>query len=1009
MVKFIINRPIAVLMTTLAFLLLGMATSSRLPTALLPDIAIPEITVQLTYPNNTAREMETNVVRVLRNQLLQIPNLKDIESETRDGWATIRLTFDYGTNTDFAFIEANEKIDAALNFLPRDLERPKVIKASASDIPILNMAVTLSDNYSDERFLELSDFTETVLKKRIEQLPDVALADMSGLARPEIVVIPNLKKIQSLGITNEDIATAIQQNNFVLGNLLIQNGIYQYNFKFANPLQTTEDIDNIFVTVNNRLFRLKELAQVVLRPETERGLAYYNGKRAIVLAVIKQSDAQVYHLKESLSNLALSFKNDYKNIVFHILQDQSQLLKLSIDNLKQSLLLGSFLAIIIMFFFLKDLQSPLLIAFSIPVSLVMSLLFMYLFGLSINIISLSGLILGVGMMIDNSIIVIDNINQKLESGYNLIDACGEGTEELITPLLSSVLTTVSVFFPLVFLSGISGALFYDQALAVAIGLFASLIVSILLIPVLFKLIKNKMFFQIKWLRPQNKNLAIEDWYESGYRLFFKKKGLLFLIVGCFLAIGIILFLKMPYGKLPEFKQTESMLTLDWNENINVRENQKRVDDLLKNIGQVEVYLSQTGEQQYLLNKENSKSFSEAEVYVKTDTPENLQILLAHLTNQLKKYPQAVFQFNPPKNILEYIFGNDKNQLTAKVFSKTNREVPPENSLPEIESVLGFPVQDLIPVEKTAYIEVIHENVLLYDIDYNQLMGELKSAFNQNMVDNLKTAQKFIPIKIYYGQDEVEQILNKLFVKNKADQLIPMRSLVRIYNAQKYKSIFADRNGEYLGINLIADKNENAIIQSTADKIRATSDFNVRFSGNYFDLKALTSELSTVILVSLFLLYFIMAAQFESLWQPLIILLEIPIDLGGALLLLWLFGGTINIMAAIGIVVMSGVVINDSILKIHTINIFLKDGFPMDVSIKKAGKLRFKPILMTSLTTILALGPFLFISGLGAELQKPLALTVIGGMTIGTFVSLYFVPLMFSWFYKIFHKDSSSEK
>lgn len=282
-----------------------------------------------------------------------------------------------------------------------------------------------------------------------------------SMMSPSEMVIPDLKKIQSLGITNEDISSAIQQNNFILGNLLIQNGIYQYNFKFANPLQTTADIDNVFVTVNGRLFRIKELAQVMLRPEIERGMAYYNGERAIVLAVIKQSDAQVYHLKESLTNLTQSFKNDYNNIAFHILQDQSQLLKLSIDNLKQSLLLGSFLAIIIMFFFLKDFQSPLLIAFSIPVSLVVSLLFMFLFGLSVNIISLSGLILGVGMMIDNSIVVIDNINQKLESGHNLIEACAKGTEELITPLLSSVLTTVSVFLPLVFLSGISGALFYD--------------------------------------------------------------------------------------------------------------------------------------------------------------------------------------------------------------------------------------------------------------------------------------------------------------------------------------------------------------------------------------------------------------------------------------------------------------------------------------------------------------------------------------------------------------------
>ena len=200
MVKFLIHRPVAVFMATFAFLLLGIVASSRIPTALMPDIAIPEITVQLTYPNNTARELETNVVRPLRNQLLQVAHLKDIETETRDGFATLKLVFTHGTNTDYAFIETNEKVDGSLNYLPRDLDRPKVIKASATDIPILNLTVSLKEDYSDERFLQLSEFTEAVLKKRIEQLPDIALADMSGQTHSEIIVTPHKNKIQSYRI-----------------------------------------------------------------------------------------------------------------------------------------------------------------------------------------------------------------------------------------------------------------------------------------------------------------------------------------------------------------------------------------------------------------------------------------------------------------------------------------------------------------------------------------------------------------------------------------------------------------------------------------------------------------------------------------------------------------------------------------------------------------------------------------------------------------------------------------
>lgn len=470
MVEFLIKRPIAILMATIALLLLGTVASTRMPTSLMPNIAIPKITVKLSYPNKTARELETNIVKPIRNQLLQIANLKGVESETRDGFATLNLLFDYGTNIDYAFIETNEKIDGSLNLLPRDLERPKVIKASITDIPILNLTVSLKGEYSDESFLQLSEFAEIVIKKRIEQLPDIAMADMSGQSRPEVIITPNRYKMQSLGINSDELVNAVKQNNFELGNFLVQNGIYQYNFKFSNPLRTKENIEDIYLNIHNKIFRLKDLANVKLESQVDKGLVYNNNKRAIVLAIVKQSDARVYDLKESLEKLIKSFEEDYPNLEFSTNQDQSKLLKLSIDNLKSSLWIGSALAIIIMFLLLSDLKSPLIISLSIPVSLIISLLLMYLFGLSINIISLSGLILGVGMMIDNAIIVIDNITRKLESGLDLINACVDGTNEIITPLVSSALTTCSVFLPLLFLSGITGALFFDQAIAVSLAL-----------------------------------------------------------------------------------------------------------------------------------------------------------------------------------------------------------------------------------------------------------------------------------------------------------------------------------------------------------------------------------------------------------------------------------------------------------------------------------------------------------------------------------------------------------
>ncbi|NRB84129.1 MAG: efflux RND transporter permease subunit, partial [Winogradskyella sp.] len=565
-------------------------------------------------------------------------------------------------------------------------------------------------------------------------------------------------------------------------------------------------------------------------------LVYLNGKRSVVLAIIKQADARVYDLKEALQNLNTAFKEDYPNLEFSTNQDQTTLLKLSIDNLKSSLWIGSVLAILIMFFFLKDVKSPLIIAISIPVSLIISLLLMYAFGLSINIISLSGLILGVGMMIDNAIIVIDNITQKLESGLNLLEACVEGTNEIITPLISSVLTTCSVFLPLLFLSGITGALFYDQALAVSIGLGSSLVVSIVLIPVIYKLLKNKSFRFEKWLKFNAKTQHIEHWYEKGYNYFFGKKWIVYSISIVSIIVAVVLFQIMNYTQLPEINQNEIIANIEWNENINIKENQTRIQYFLKDISGIEVQFSQTGEQQFLLQRENTKSFSEASVYIKAENSKTLDDIKTKLQSAISKiYPSCNLKFSAPKTIFEYIFGTNKSKLVANVTSKTALEVPSEEKLNEISKLLEKKTSSEVPLQQTASIQIIHENVLLYNVNYDALVNELKTAFNENFVDNLKTAQKFIPIKLNYETKSFENIISGLFVRNENDVNIPVKNLIKINNIQQYKTINANRNGEYLGYTINTGNNVDNDINTIKTFFKSSEHFNVNFSGSWLAL------------------------------------------------------------------------------------------------------------------------------------------------------------------------------
>ena len=439
MIRFLLQRPIAVLMAFTACFIVGLVTYFTIPVSLLPDIAIPEITVQISGQNTSARELENTVVKPVRLQLMQVAGLRDIHSETRDGAGIIRLSFDFGTNTDLAFIEVNEKIDAAMNYLPREVERPRVVKASATDIPVFCLNLTLKKIENDEAFLDLCQFAETVIKRRIEQLPEVAMVDITGILGRQLQIVPDMKLLDMADITLNDLESALSANNIEPGSMTVRDGYYEYNIKFSTLLRTPEDVQNIYIRKNDRIFQIKDLAKVAVVPEKETGLSLANGKRAVTLAVIKQADENMDNMKEALAEVTDYFKSIYPDIEFTITRNQTELLDYTISNLKQNLSLGFLFICIVAILFLGDVKSPAVIGLSMVVSIIISFLFFYLFNMSLNIISLSGLILALGMMIDSSIIVTENIAQYRAKGDNLEEACIKGTTEVITPMLLSLI------------------------------------------------------------------------------------------------------------------------------------------------------------------------------------------------------------------------------------------------------------------------------------------------------------------------------------------------------------------------------------------------------------------------------------------------------------------------------------------------------------------------------------------------------------------------------------------
>ena len=436
-------------MAFLACVIVGLVTYFTLPVSLLPAIAIPHITVQMSGDNIGARELENNITAPVRRQLLQVGGLHEIKSETRDGMAVIHLEFDYGVNTDLAFIEVNEKIDAAMNSLPKEAKRPKAIKASATDIPVLYLNMTLRDNqpYTDPdeaQFLKMCDLADNIVRRRIEQLPEIAMADITGIPRQYLRIVPDESKMKIAGVTIEEIESALAANNVELGSMTVRDGYYEYNVHISNQLRTTADVENIYLHNGDKLIQLREFCDVAIVAENENGYSYSNGKRAVTLAIIKQSEENMDQMKASLQETTDYFSRLYPEIEFTQNRNQTELLDYTISNLVQNLILGFILVFIVTALFMGDMRASIIIGSSIIVAIIITFLLFYLFQVSLNIISLSGLILAVGMMIDNSVIVTENITQYRQRGFSLRRSCDIGTSEMITPMLSSSLTTIAV-------------------------------------------------------------------------------------------------------------------------------------------------------------------------------------------------------------------------------------------------------------------------------------------------------------------------------------------------------------------------------------------------------------------------------------------------------------------------------------------------------------------------------------------------------------------------------------
>lgn len=1013
-VRNLIHRPIAVTMCLIALIAIGCISFKYIPVSLMPDIDIPQITVQVSYPGASVHEVDAEVVAPLRSQLMQVAGLKDIHSESRMDAGSIFMEFEPGSNIDLIFIEVNEKIDRAMNRMPKELERPKVVKASAMDIPAFYLDLSLKNEgvgkdgslpKAGMKFTQLGEFARNIVSKRIEQLPQTAMVDISGTTGAEIICIPDEAKLLSMGLDMETLSKAIQSNNITLGALSVVDGLYRYNIHFDSQLLNREDIENVYINHEGRLVQLKDLCRVEEKLASRVGLVRHDGKNAVTMAVIKQNDAQMEDLQKSIEGLVEDLRKEYPDISFDLTRDQTRLLTYSIDNLGQNLYVGAVLACLVLFLFMKDWRLPLLIIITIPLTLIVTLLSFHLLGISLNIISLSGLILGVGMIVDNSIIVIDNVMQRWRQGMPLADALVKGTNEVFTPMLSSVLTTCSVFVPLIFLSGIAGALFYDQAMGVTIALFASLFVAVLVIPVYFMVLYRKRKTCLEGEVLDRKfHFNFYTPYECGVK-WVLRNPVKSVTAFCLAIPAIFLIYKgLEKERLPYMEHNDALMKIDWNAGISVEENDARVGDVLKQVdGMVQTSTAMVGVQDFVLSHTEDLTTSEAVVYFQAEDGETLRQAQEKMRNYMaERYPRGTVEFGVSGNIFDLIFSNDDADLEIRLQRQGGGRPDVHEARAFLDTLSRrFPEVAVQPVVSERNIQYVAdtEQMAVYHVSYAALQARLRMLVSQNEVYAINEGARSLPVIIGERGMDSRRLL-QYTVRNDEGVDIPLSYLIRETQGEDFKRLYSGNGGDYYPVKITAnDRTVESIVDFTERFVKADPHYSASFTGNYYSSREMIGELVLVLSVAVALLYFILAAQFESIVQPLVILSEIVIDVFWVFLVLWLLGESLNIMSMIGIVVMSGIIINDSILKVDTMNRLRREGMPLVTAIWRGGHSRLRPIVMTSLTTILAILPFLSRGDMGSALQYPLSLTLIVGMVAGTLVSLFFIPLVYYLIYR----------
>ena len=1014
--RFSIRRPITVYMITSVAILLGAISFWELPVDLMPDIEFPTITVSTEYPGVAPEEMETLITRPIERAVSSAPGVEEIESTSSEGQSRVQVRFEWGTNLDEAANEVRTRVDRLRPVLPEDSEPPNLFKFDVSQFPILFMAVS-----SDRDPKDLRQLIEDQILYRLERVPGVAAAEIRGGLRREIHVDLSLEKLRGYNLSIRNVVEVLRRENLNEPVGPIVEGNYELLLRTQGEFKDVSQIENVVLSTREGVpVYLKDVARVDDAHEEVRDMVRVNGKPGMRLSIRKQSGSNTVTVSNAVKAELERINRDYPDLAVIPIMDQSEFIERSIDNVRGSAILGSILAILVLLVFLRNIRSTIIIALSIPVAVVATFGLMYFYDFTLNTMSFGGLALGVGMLVDNAIVVLENIFRHRELGRSRIEAAVEGTSEVSSAIVSSSLTTIAVFVPMVFLAGMSGIMFRQLAYVIAFSLFSSLLVALTIVPVLCskylevsepdrtrhpvlqKVVHRSGEF-LHWLDVEYQKIihwALDNRRRVAYG------------TGALLLGSTLLFPLIGFELMPETDESEVRVRIELPPGTRIETTSVLAEEIeamvLRDVPETEHVLTEVGGGGWR-GSQTHRADIRLQLVARSERDRSTQEIADALRPKLMDRPgmRAFARAGGGMWLMRMgrggedrvsveIRGHDTQVADALAQQiKDVVEIIPGVTDAQVDDREGMP---------EMLVRVDREKAATMGLNVSDLADALRTTVGGRVASMFRQGGNEYNILVRLQDEDrreiasVEQI--PLYTAIGAvGQTVPVSSLVRMERREGPVEIERKDQERVVTVRAnIAHRDLGSIMGDIDASLRNRTlprDFSLLYGGEYEEQQEAFRGLLFCFVLAVILVYMVMAAQFESLRDPLVILFSIPVAGIGVVLMLFLTGTTFNIQAFIGVIMLAGIVVNNAIVLVDYTNLLRRrDGLPLRQAVEAAGRRRLRPILMTTLTTVLAMIPMALGLGEGGEVQAPMARVVIGGLAVSTLITLILIPTLY---------------